>query len=79
MVISFLEAQMEHVTCPREDALVITAKIDSYDVKRVLKDSGNSTDILILEALKKIKRLIGDLKKVTIPLMGFASNNTYLV
>lgn len=46
-----------HITCPHEDALVITAEIDGYDVKRVLIDSGSSTDVLFLEALRKMGKL----------------------
>lgn len=36
MVISFLEIEMEHVTCLHDDALVITIEIDRYNVKKVL-------------------------------------------
>lgn len=46
MVISFSENEMDHVTCPHEDALVVTAKIDGYDVKRVFIDSKSSTNVL---------------------------------
>lgn len=54
MVISLSKSGMEHVTCPHKDALVITAKIDGYDVKIVLIDSGSSTDLLFLDALKNM-------------------------
>lgn len=40
VVISFLKDEMEHVTCPHEDAIVIIADIDGYDAKIVLIDSG---------------------------------------
>lgn len=79
VVISFLEGEIEQVTCPHEDALVITTEIDGYDVKRILIDSGSSTDVLFLNALKNMGKSKKDLKKVNCPLMGFASNATYLV
>lgn len=45
----------------------------------MLIHSSTSTDVLFLDALKKIERSENDLKKVNFPLMGFASNYTYLV
>lgn len=33
VIFLFSEVEMEHVVCPHEDALVITAEIDGYDVK----------------------------------------------
>lgn len=64
MVISFSEHEREHVTCPHEDALVITDDIDDYDVKRALIDSRISTNLLFVDALKKMERSLKDLKKV---------------
>lgn len=51
MVISFFEFEMEHVTCPHDDALVFTGEIDEYEMKRILIDSGSSTYVLFLDAL----------------------------
>lgn len=70
---------MEHITCPYDDALVITAETEGYDVKRVLIYSGTSIDVHFLNALKNIGKSEKDLKKVNFPLMGFASMTTYLV
>lgn len=70
---------MAQVTCPYEDTLAITAEIDGYDVRRVLVDSGISTDILFLDALMKMGHSEKELKKVNFPLMGFASQKTYPV
>lgn len=64
---------------PHEDALVITAVIDEYDVKRVLLYSGSSMDVLFLEPLKNMGKSKKDLQKVNFSLMGFASTITYLV
>lgn len=59
--------------------MVIAVEIGGYDVKRVLIDSGNSTNVLFLDALKKMIRNEKDLKKVNSPLMGFASTTIYPV
>lgn len=67
---------MEYVTYPHEDALVIIAKIDWYNVKQVLIDSGSSTDVLFLDALKKMENLEKYLKNVNFLLIEFASNTT---
>lgn len=45
---------MEHVTFSHDDALVITAVIDGYDMGKVFIDSNNSTDVLFLDALKNM-------------------------
>lgn len=53
----------------------------SHPISRpwVLILMGNSTDVLFLDALKKMVRSKKDLKKVNFSLMGFASNMTYPV
>lgn len=79
VIISFSESEMVHVTRSHEDALAITAEIDDYDIKRVLIDSGGSTDKIYLDTLKKMGRSEKDLQKVNYPLMGFASQMTYAV
>lgn len=54
MAIFFSEEELEHVTCHHEDVLVVTIEIDVFDVKRIIIDSGSSTDVLILDALKNM-------------------------
>lgn len=53
---------MEHVTCPHDDALVITTEIDGYYVKRALIDSMNLTDVLFLDTLNNMGKSEKDLK-----------------
>lgn len=52
MVISFLESEIEHVTCPHDDTMIITINIDGYDVKKVL-NSSISTNVIFRDVLKK--------------------------
>lgn len=70
---------MEHVTCPNDNVLVFTTKLEGCDIKRVLIDSGTLTDVLFLTALKNIRNGEKDLKKGELPLMGFALTTTYVV
>lgn len=79
MIVSFSKCKMEHVTCPRDDALVITMEIDGYNVKRVMIDSDSSTNVIFFYALKNMRKSEKDLKKVNFHLMGFASITTYPV
>lgn len=64
-----LRGRYGHVTCPHEDTLVITTKIDGYHVKKVLIDSGISTNVLFLDTLKKMIKTENYLKKVNFSLM----------
>lgn len=52
---------MGHVTCPHEDALVITTEINDYYVKRVLIDPGSLTDVFFLSTLKNMGKSENDL------------------
>lgn len=79
VVISFSEDEIGHVTCPHEDALVVTTEIDGYDVKRIIIDSGSSRGVLFLDALKNIGKSEKELQKVNFLLMGFTLTTTYMV
>lgn len=68
VIISFTDEYMEHVTNPHEDMLVITVKINIFDVKRIMVESRSSTSMLFLDALlwgrhdlKKVNRLLPNL------------------
>lgn len=45
-IISFGPVDLEGVTIPHEDALVINTTIANYDVARMFVDSGSSVNIL---------------------------------
>lgn len=77
MVISFTDAEIGHATCTRENVLVITVKIDVFDVKRVLIDSRCSLDLLLIDALKNMGSSEKDLQMVNFSVLGFASTMTY--
>lgn len=75
--ISFLDEDLSHVASPHENALVITAEGDRYDVKIILVELRSSTDVLFLEAYLGMGKSRTDLKKNNFPLIGFAGKTTY--
>ncbi|CAA0830753.1 Unknown protein, partial [Striga hermonthica] len=46
---------VQGLVIPYNDALVITAEVASYDVQRVLIDTGSSTDIIFLKCLQQME------------------------
>ncbi|GAV79837.1 hypothetical protein CFOL_v3_23300, partial [Cephalotus follicularis] len=71
-VISFLEADYEGVRLPHDDPVVVTLMVELFTMKRILIDSGSSTDILYKHAFDQLKILTDQLKLVKTPLVGFA-------
>lgn len=76
VIISFIDEDMEHVTSPHYDALVITADINGFDMKRRIVDFTSSRDVLFLNALIGMGKTKNDLNKVYFPLIGFAGKIT---
>lgn len=64
IAISFSDKDMKHVISLRDETLVINVEIDDFDVKRVLVDSGSSTDLFFIVTLLAIGKTKRDLKKV---------------
>lgn len=60
-----------------EDALVTSAEVRKFYVKRILIDSRSSTNILLLEVFLGTGKSRDDLKKVDFPLIGFVGRTTY--
>ncbi|XP_073017729.1 uncharacterized protein [Primulina eburnea] len=53
-VISFGPRDLQGVSLPHNDALVIQAKVANYDIRRVFVDSGSSVNIIFQEALDQM-------------------------
>ncbi|CAA0822122.1 Unknown protein, partial [Striga hermonthica] len=71
-VISFKAEDTEGVVLPHNDALVITAEVAGFDVKRVFIDTGSSVDVMFYDCFVQInKELNMELKPVTTTLYGF--------
>ncbi|CAA0828801.1 Unknown protein, partial [Striga hermonthica] len=71
-VISFKAEDVEGVVLPHNDALVITAEVSSFDVKRVFIDTGSSVDVMFYDCFVQInKELNMELKLVATALYVF--------
>ncbi|CAA0810051.1 Unknown protein, partial [Striga hermonthica] len=71
-VISFKAEDAEGVVLPHNDALVITAEIAGFDVKRVFIDTGSSVDVMFYDCFVQINEELNmELKPVTTALYGF--------
>ena len=55
---------------PHDDALVVTLRIERYDVRRVLVDQGSGAKIMYLD-LYNINLMLKDLVSYNSPLVGF--------
>jgi hypothetical protein len=76
-IISFSEKNRGDVQGPHDDAIVLSLKINTHRVKRVLIDTGSSADILYLDVFKKMGYNVVNLKKVQTPLVGFIGDTLY--
>ncbi|GAV76962.1 LOW QUALITY PROTEIN: hypothetical protein CFOL_v3_20435, partial [Cephalotus follicularis] len=76
-VISFSEADYEGVRLPHDDPVVVTLLVKLFTIKRILIDSGRSTDILYKHVIDQLRILVDQLKPVKIPLVGFAGEMVY--
>ncbi|GAV57381.1 hypothetical protein CFOL_v3_00918, partial [Cephalotus follicularis] len=70
-VISFSEADYEGVRLPHDDPVVVTLLVELFTMKRILLDSGSSTDILYKHAFDQLRIPADQLKPVKTPLVGF--------
>ena len=51
-VLRFSDEDMVGTIQPHDDALVITLRIEGYDVKRVMVDQGSGVEIMYLDLYK---------------------------
>ena len=70
-VLSFSEEDKVRTTQPHDDALLITLRIEGYDVKRVMVDEGSAAEIMYPELFKGLKLKSEDLMPYNSPLMSF--------
>ncbi|XP_022862719.1 uncharacterized protein LOC111382920 [Olea europaea var. sylvestris] len=69
--ITFGTGDLECVSLPHDDALVISAILANFEVKRILVDNGSAANILSQEAFAKMEISSHQLKAVKTPLQGF--------
>lgn len=71
--IEFRDEDLERTTQPHDDALVITARIGGFVVKRVLVDQGSGTKVMYPNLYKGLGLKVEYLSKYDILLVGFDS------
>ena len=69
--ISFDDDDLEGTIQPHDDALVVTAWINGFLVKRVMVDQGSGVDVMYSDLFRGLRLRKEDLMKHTSPLVGF--------
>ncbi|GAV79467.1 hypothetical protein CFOL_v3_22932, partial [Cephalotus follicularis] len=76
-VITFSEADYGGVRLPHDDPVVVTLLVELFTMKRILIDSGSSTNILYKHAFDQLRIPADQLKLVKTPLIGFAGETIH--
>ncbi|XP_022852169.1 uncharacterized protein LOC111373818 [Olea europaea var. sylvestris] len=69
--ITFEARDLEGISYPHDDALVLCAVVANFEVKRILVDNGSAANILLEETFAKMGIFPKQLKAVKTPLQGF--------
>ncbi|XP_022850864.1 uncharacterized protein LOC111372708 [Olea europaea var. sylvestris] len=69
--ITFGARDLEGISYPHDDALVVSAVVANFEVRRILVDNGSAANILSQEAFTKMGISPKQLKAVKTPLQGF--------
>ena len=69
--ITFDDDDLEGTIQPNDDALVVTARISGFLVKRVMVDQGSGANVMYSDLFRGLGLKKKDLVKHTLPLVGF--------
>ncbi|XP_075663037.1 uncharacterized protein LOC142632540 [Castanea sativa] len=69
--IAFDDDDLEGTTQPHHDALIVTACIRGFIVKRIMVDQGSGADVMYPDLYRGLGLKEEDLSKYDTPLMGF--------
>jgi len=69
--IAFSSDDLEGMIQPHDNALVVTARIDGFLVKKVMVDQGNGANVMYLDLFKGLGLKSQDLTKYDTPLVEF--------
>ena len=56
---------------PHDDALVVTLRIEGYDVKKVLVDQGSAVEVMYPDLYRRLNLKLEDLMAYNYPLVSF--------
>ena len=71
LALSFSDEDKVGTIQPHDDALVITLRIEGYDVKRVMEDQGSGAEIMYPDLYKGLNLRPEDLTTYDLPLVNF--------
>ncbi|XP_065622175.1 uncharacterized protein LOC136064408 [Quercus suber] len=69
--IAFDDSDLEGTVQPHDDALIVTARINGFLVKRVMIDQGNEADVMYPNLFRGLGLKNEDLSRYSTPLVGF--------
>ncbi|KAK3019470.1 hypothetical protein RJ639_005154 [Escallonia herrerae] len=69
--LEFNDVDLDGISLPHDDALVITLRIDAFQVKSMLVDKGSSVDIIFEDAFSHMGISNDRVKPISSPLYGF--------
>ncbi|XP_075654748.1 uncharacterized protein LOC142624902 [Castanea sativa] len=69
--IAFDDDDLEGITQPHHDALIVTTCVRGFIVKRIMIDQGSGVDVMYPDLYRGLSLKKGDLSKYDTPLMGF--------
>ena len=70
-LLSFSDEDKIGTIQPHDDALVVTLKIEGYDVRRVMVDQGNCAEIMYPDLYRGLNLKLEDLTTYNLPLVSF--------
>ncbi|XP_021835549.2 uncharacterized protein [Spinacia oleracea] len=72
--IEICESDGGQVATPHDDPLVVEIKISNMRVKRILIDTGSSSDIMIMECLSRLAHDPKTIESIHYPIIGFGGS-----
>ena len=70
-ILGFSDEDKIGIIQPHDDTLVVTLRIEGYDVKRILVDQGSTVEIMYLDLYKGLNLRSDDLMAYNSPLVSF--------
>ncbi|XP_023878282.1 uncharacterized protein LOC111990731 [Quercus suber] len=69
--ITFNDSDLEGMIQPHDDALVVTARVGGFVVKRIMIDQGSGAEVMYRDLFRGLRLKNEDLSKYSTPLVGF--------